>query len=409
MVGGVGSGKTRLLAMAAVSLAGHSPGVHGMVVAPTYRMLKDVCERTFEECLLEWGIAHDHYKAESMYRLLPWGVDVMFRSTEHPHRLRGPNVGWVLGDEVQMWPDPESAPQESAISILDARIRDPRSKFKCMLLVGTPNGFDHVYQRFAEPNGKRLLPGAVLIKAPTWENTYIPGFADTLRASYDATLFRQEVGAEFVHVGSQQTYYEFSRSDHIKACKYDQGFPLVLCVDFNVGGSWVVAQDSMPRRRPIHVIDEIPFEQSGSTRIAAREFVNRYGGHGAGVEVYGDATGARRDTRQNFSDFEIIQEELGNAGRMPDVKTFVRSSNPRVMDRVNALNARLRNAKGEIGILIDPSCGALIRDMEQVRNVSGTREIDKDADSKLTHPSDALGYFVYWRYPIRSETTYRGS
>ena len=49
-------------------------------------------------------------------------------------------------------------------------------------------------------------------------------------------------------------------------------------------------------------------------------------------------------------------------------------------------------AKGNM--VIDPKCKGLIRDLEQVVNKEGTRDIDKTTNKELTHLSDALGYYV---------------
>ena len=53
-------------------------------------------------------------------------------------------------------------------------------------------------------------------------------------------------------------------------------------------------------------------------------------------------------------------------------------------------------AKGNI--VIDPKCKGLIRDLEQVVNKQGTRDIDK-SNKTLTHLSDALGYYTDFKWP----------
>ena len=74
---------------------------------------------------------------------------------------------------------------------------------------------------------------------------------------------------------------------------------------------------------------------------------------------------------------------------------MVKHINPRVVNRVNAVNNNL--SKGNI--LIDKSCKMLIGDMEKVTNKEGSRDIDK-SNKELTHMSDAFGYAVEWEKPI---------
>src|SRR3546814_15888471 len=49
LVGGVGGGKTKFLAIAATLLAYANPGCRGGAWSPTYGMLADILEPTFEE------------------------------------------------------------------------------------------------------------------------------------------------------------------------------------------------------------------------------------------------------------------------------------------------------------------------------------------------------------------------
>ena len=74
---------------------------------------------------------------------------------------------------------------------------------------------------------------------------------------------------------------------------------------------------------------------------------------------------------------------------------YVKHVNPLVINRVNSMNNNL--SKGNM--IIDPKCKSVIKDLEQVVNKEGTREIDKTSNKELTHMSDALGYYVHYKYP----------
>jgi hypothetical protein len=62
---------------------------------------------------------------------------------------------------------------------------------------------------------------------------------------------------------------------------------------------------------------------------------------------------------------------------------------------VSLVNARLRNARGEVQLFIDPKCKELIDDFEQVSYQEDSTQVDKDKDRRRTHLSDALGYLIW--------------
>ena len=65
-------------------------------------------------------------------------------------------------------------------------------------------------------------------------------------------------------------------------------------------------------------------------------------------------------------------------------------------DRINVVNGRLCNAQGERWLIVNTKCKELMKDFEQVCYKSGTSQIDKEKDSKRSHLSDALGYYLWW-------------
>jgi hypothetical protein len=88
------------------------------------------------------------------------------------------------------------------------------------------------------------------------------------------------------------------------------------------------------------------------------------------------------------------------------------SANPPVKDRINCVNARLRNHADQRRLLINPNCKHLIKDLEQVcwkadPHGSALAELDK-SDPLRTHVSDALGYFVAREFPMRATFGERG-
>ena len=72
---------------------------------------------------------------------------------------------------------------------------------------------------------------------------------------------------------------------------------------------------------------------------------------------------------------------------------------------MNAVNARLKTAEGINLLAISPAIAPnLHKDLEGVRVLEGgAGEIDKKQDSRLTHLTDALGYYIAQEFPIDAE------
>jgi hypothetical protein len=77
------------------------------------------------------------------------------------------------------------------------------------------------------------------------------------------------------------------------------------------------------------------------------------------------------------------------------------ASNPAERSRINAMNTRIRSRDGTVRLMADPKYAPhVVKDLEGVKLLEGgSGEIDKKHDPKLTHISDAVGYYVVAKYP----------
>jgi hypothetical protein len=72
-----------------------------------------------------------------------------------------------------------------------------------------------------------------------------------------------------------------------------------------------------------------------------------------------------------------------------------------VKDRINATNARFRNAQGDVNLFITKNCKHTIESLEKHSFKQGTMIPDKE--SGYDHQFDALSYMVAFLYPIRKQ------
>ena len=158
-------------------------GSTGLIVAPTYPMLKLGAMETILRLVAKAGIATSWNKSDMELRLLG-DRRIIFRSADNPDRLRGANAGWLWLDEVAMmdrdiWP----------LSIATLREQPGRAWMST-----TPRGKDWVYELFAGNHRDYAT-----IRSKTTDNVFLDDtFVETLKESMTSEMYRQEVDGDFI-------------------------------------------------------------------------------------------------------------------------------------------------------------------------------------------------------------------
>jgi hypothetical protein len=379
--GPIGSGKSQALCQEAIRLSYQNPGRTGLIGAPTYPMLRDATLTSLTGVLNENEIPYEVNKSDNLMVLKDTGSRILLRSVDEFERLRGTNLAWFGLDEL-------TYTQEGAWLRLEGRLRDPKASVRCGFAVWTPKGFDWVYRKFIQNS----VSGYESVMAAPYENRFlleqVPDFYERLKGSYDDNFFRQEVLGDYLNQKGGLVYTAFDRGVNVQRTSADPGRGICWAVDFNVDpmSSLVVQMKDGEFR----VLDEIVLHRA-TTEQACEEFERRFGIPRAGVMVFGDAAGAAMQTT-GFSDYQVIRKFFQS--RSAKVTYRVPNANPPVRARVAAVNACLRNAHGDVRLIVDPKCKELIADFEQVAYKEDSVQVDKDKDRKRTHMSDALGYLI---------------
>lgn len=409
--GPVGSGKSNALVYEAIRLAYRNHGRTGLIAAPTIPLLRDSTQTSFLAVLEEERVPFRFFShPRNMIQLLEPNSSILFRSMGDPERLRGTNLAWFAVDELTYC-------KEASWLRLEARLRDPGAKEQSGFACWTPKGYDWVYNRFIDPGrNEKLQRNYQAIRAVPGESAKVIGadYYERLRDSYDERFYTQEVLGEYLSIFSGQVYTAFDRLANKAKLAYDPRFPLIWALDFNIEPMSSVICQQIPDvalTPMIHVLDELVIP-SAITESACEEFIARtapwIGNRQVDVLVYGDPAGNSGSTKSRTSDWDIVRNFFRNQSQYRMTYRIDRS-HPSHRDRTNSVNARLRNAAGVRRMLIDPRCEELMRDFEQVQwkaDPTGRilAEIDK-SDPKRTHLSDALGYYVWKEFPVRSGGT----
>jgi hypothetical protein len=213
----------------------------------------------------------------------------------------------------------------------------------------------------------------------------------------DATTYAEHFDARFQNAGGI-AYEAFEAEYNVRPCSYHADRFVVVGSDFNVDPmAWILAH-SYENPERFEVFDEI-VERDMRTGKMLSLLWDRYGAHRGGWQFYGDASSQSRHTSANLTDYQTIMADkrFREAGRT----VHYPAANPGVTNRINIVNAMLKNAAGERRLFMDPRCKKLIESLETCWFKPGTRELVKTGDEHdLTHITDALGYPIHWLYSI---------
>jgi hypothetical protein len=123
-----------------------------------------------------------------------------------------------------------------------------------------------------------------------------------------------------------------------------------------------------------------------------QEIKNRY--NNKHIYIYPDPASKQRKTSAGgITDLAILK----NAG----FNIRVRNNHPLIRDRINSVNAKLKNAKGDRTLFIANNCKNVLKSIERQIYKEGTTLVDKS--NNYDHMNDALGYMIEYLYPLRRD------
>ena len=338
-------------------------------VTPTYRQGKMIVFPILRQMFA--GFVGAKLNESEMTVIFENGAELSVKGADNEHNLRGVELTKVVMDEMayikpHVW-------EEIVLPMLATTQGEA-------LFIGTPNGYDSMYDMIVRGQaGKDWMSW----QFKTIEGGFVPREEiENARRTMDEIIFRQEFEASFETTGNRAAY-NFDRNVHcIKAKELTEN--LWWGVDFNV--DWMTAVLACQfTDNTIHYFDEIRLKNSNTEELAIQ--MKKIAPN---IECYPDPAGKARSTTSRRSDHQILRDH----GFMIRAK----KSHPSHVDRLNALNRKLKDAEGKIGMTIDPSCVYLIKDLEQCqRDKRGG--LDK-SQIELTHALDACSYAISYKFPI---------
>jgi phage terminase large subunit len=398
-VAGFGSGKTWVGCSGILANFYSHPKVNQGYFAPSYPLIRDIFYPTIAEVAetmaLRVKVKRGDHEVE-VYSGAKYRGSVICRSMDDPANIVGFKIGHALVDELDLLADKKA---EQAWRKIMARMRYKVDGVRNGIdVTTTPEGFKFVYRQFLKSvREKPELEGSYgLVQASTFDNEkFLPDdYIDSLLENYTPELIRAYLNGQFVNLASGTVYHQFDRK--LNGCTDEPrpGEPLYVGMDFNVGKMAAVIhvkRDGLPRAVAeitnaydtpdmIRKLKDQLWEWADGEYIKTRD-----------IRVYPDASGdSRKSVNASTTDIALLRE----AG----FSVHVRSVNPPVKDRVNAMNAMFCNAKGERRYLVNTDKCPTYADCLEQQPWADNGEPDKKND--LDHAPDAGGYFIHHDYPI---------
>jgi len=269
LIAGRGSGKTWAGAIRLLHRAGTEPGDYG-VIAPTYRMLEDVC---WEACLqLAYRLQIDAYPNLRRMTISCGQSTLYFRSSDRPALLRGLNLSGV-------WIDEAAEVDLEAWKVIEPAVRIGTKPW--FAFTTTPKGTSHWTYDLLGPAS--VHPDREVIRASTRQNPFVAEEAkEALYANYSGVWAQQELEGEWVDPEGVEWGAEF-------------------------WGDWVlVPQDQIPISRSNHRVIAIdpalgrhPDKGDYSAIVALTQVDGLY---------WVEADIARRSTHQLLQDIRVLAD-----------------------------------------------------------------------------------------------------
>jgi len=366
-IGGIGSGKTTGGAVKALL---HSTDPRypedlptlGMVMAPTYRMLKDATFRTF--CEIAAPAIKEILRSDLTVRLKN-GSEVLFRSADDPDRLRGPNLHWAWIDEAAMCP-------AKTLEITLGRLRAQR-KARPLWITGTPKGRNWLFA---------ALSSMELYKARTAANPFLASeFVDSLYQIYSGSFAEQELEGSFIKLEGA-IFEEFDEAVHVtprpKGNLAEIFDTFIFGADAGFTNPAVLLVLGVYPDGRLHVLDEWYARRQLNAQVgdAAVELHEQY----PAEAVYVDPSAASLIAELRSRDLPVIP------------------ANHNVLDGIQSVKSFLKLTADGPSLLIDPRCANLLTELPQYvwkTAPDGTVVAKEEPVKQNDHATDSLRYAIH--------------
>jgi len=388
------------------------PNKNVYIIAPTYSQVQDIYLPLMMYHIGIGQYANKILKDTGTFEY-PKGVTLRLVSFEAIERLRGSGAYLVICDETSSWTK-GLGHKEAWQGVIEPCIttrwspenaaRYGASSPGRSITITTPKGYNFSYDMF---NYAEVDPDWASFHFDYTTSPYLSlKEIEKIKKRVDPLEFAREYLASFEESGNS-VFYCFDRKVHVSDQVADfyppegnePGEDVHIAMDFNVGiqasSAWAI-RGGQPQ-----CIEE--FQGYPDTETIAKYLSKKYKGHK--IYVYPDPSGNARKTSApiGVTDFSIL--------RKYGLHVLARSKAPPIIDSVQAVNRKLKNAAGDINCFIHPRCEGVIKSLERTSWVDNNPDVAMiDKSEGIEHFSDGIRYFFEYMWPVvaTSKRVYKG-
>jgi hypothetical protein len=416
-VGGFGSGKSFTLALNVVSDLENYQGADIGVYAPTFDLLALIAMPYIAELLENGGYDYKIDIQKHIFKVKGYGR-IICRSMDNPSKIVGYQVFRSHIDELDTMPESKARnawnkiiarnrqkiyeydENGNKIPLLDKEGNQLKKQNVLQYIEAqngvcaytTPEGFRFAYKCWMKE--QKDNPDYAIYKVSTRSNPHLQDdYIANLEASYPPELVQAYVDGEFTNLTSGRVYKRFDRKSNRSNEVVEDDEPIFVGMDFNIEHGAAVIH--VRRYNGDHAVDEIvnSYDTDDTIRILKERYPKNK------IYVYPDATGAKRssggsngvDTKGQATNTDLAKLRLAG------FTIIVDGSNPRIKDRVAAVQARICSGNGVRKYFVNAvTCPNLIETLEQQIYSNGV----PDKAAGLDHVGDCIGYYIAKTHPI---------
>ena len=413
--GGFRSGKTVIGAIntARNCLLNAKFNVNGLILGQSTKQTHNVLVKKFTETLDQWGVKKitkgdripkstpAYYFNNNAGSIDVWnggGCSQQFIFTERS--LIDNGLGYELG---HFWVDELDTFQydnaERVWEILSTRMSPAEYGVLQGIATSTPEGFQFMHKFFVENATTRhqmladqgFPPDSRVIHASMFDNPYLTKqYIQSKLASLPKNKHAAYVYGQFANIVGLEVYCNFSRSANGTDISINDhpNLPLHIGMDFNVGQMAAITH-IIVNGQPIAVDETVGARDTPAMiNIIKQKYPNRR------IFVYPDPAAVAHNANGGPTTYAQLKAAF---------EVNIMKSHPRVIDRVNSMNAMFSNDRNKY-LVNTAMCPTYVKSLErQVYDKAG----QPDKSGNVDHPIDAGGYFIYTNWPLQGKPTIR--
>lgn len=275
--------------------------------------------------------------------------------------------------------------------------RLPHIKENWILSCTNPDSPAHwAYKRFMVDK----KPRRKVFYSVTTDNPFLPKqYVQSLLEDLDPKLAQRMIYGQWIEISDENVYHQYSSEHNFINNPYEVNLtqPLGITFDFNIGlnkplssavTQYIQSQDNFNIFGEV-VIDGLRTLQNLET-LADRGYLE----YPVKYQIFGDASGRHKDTRNNKSDYDVIKQFFASyvqkTGKPIDFEMCVPVSNPPVRERHNVINAYCCNALKKRRLFVYKGAPTVDEGLRLTKLKKGA--YIEDDSKRYQHITTAIGY-----------------